>query len=173
MESIFNKEKILTGVLLVGFIILLEWVLHHFSLPTWPVFMVMILVLMSHLDPKEVPKVLVGGLFGIFNIILIDLWMGLTSPALGLWGSQVAYIGILVFLIVLLMDAVPILFNTYLFMYFVVTALASRMPDPNPVLWMGCELIGGLVVVGGLLGLTKIIEAVCGESESHDDEIQA
>lgn len=162
MDKIFNKQKLLTGILLVGFIVVLEWLLHHFQLPTWPVFMVMVLMFLKHQDPKETPNILVGGAFGIANLIILKLWMGLTAPSLGLWESSIAYVAIFVFCIVLFMDVLPILFNSHAFMYFLVAAVAAAAPAPNPVLWIGCEIIGGLVVVGGLMVINKVIAAIVG-----------
>lgn len=168
MEKIFNTQKIATGVLLVGFILLLEWLLHHFSLPTWPVFMVMVLMFLKHQDPKETPNILVGGAFGIANLIILKQWMMLTAASLGPWGSSIAYVGIFVFCIVLFMDVLPILFNSHAFMYFLVAALAMSTPAPNPILWIGCEIVGGLVVVGGLMVVNKAIAAIAGPApEGH------
>lgn len=169
MGTILTKQKFVTGVLLLAIIVVLEWVLHHFKLPTWQVFMVMIFVFMSHQDKKEVPKILIGGAFGIFNFVILKFWMGLTASTLGTWESSIAYVCIFVFCIVLFMDAISILFNNYAFMYFLITALAASLPNPNIMLWIGCQLIGGAVVVISLMGLTKAIAAIMGApAENHD-----
>lgn len=169
MNSVFSKQRLVTGVLLLVIIVLLEWVLHHFMLPTWPVFMVMVFIFISHQDNKEIPKILVGGAFGIFNLVLLKYWMGWTAASFGTWESSIAYVCLFVFCIVLFMDALPIVFNNYAFMYFLVTAVAASLPKPNPMLWIGCELIGGAVVVFLLMGLTKAIEVIMGApAESHD-----
>ncbi|MHB8076712.1 hypothetical protein E4K67_14970 [Desulfosporosinus fructosivorans] len=169
MGTILTKQKFVTGILLLAIIVVLEWALHHFKLPTWPVFMVMVFVFMSHQDNKEIPKILVGGAFGIYNFVILKAWMGLTASTFGAWESSIAYVCIFVFCIVLFMDALPIVFNNYAFMYFLVTALAASLPNPNIMLWIGCELIGGAVVVVMLMGLTKAIAAIMGATAKNHD----
>lgn len=169
MGTVFSKQKLITGVLLLAIIVVLEWVLHHFKLPTWPVFMVMVFVFMSHQDNKEIPKILAGGAFGIYNFVILKAWMGMTAALFGTWESSIAYVCIFVFCIVLFMDILPVIFNNYAFMYFLVTAVAASLPSPNPILWIGCELIGGAAVVILLIGLTKAIAAIMGAPAKSQD----
>jgi hypothetical protein len=92
-----------------------------------------------HRDFKQGPNILVGGAFGILQIYLIKLWYGVSVPWFGgdmskytdphtqhaLFTSKLIYILIFVFLIVLLKDAIPLLFNDFTFMFFIVAGVAA------------------------------------------------
>ena len=52
LQSI-KKERLIFGAYLIVLIIMLELVLHHFHLPAWPVFLVMIFFFESHIDTVQ------------------------------------------------------------------------------------------------------------------------
>jgi hypothetical protein len=57
-------------------------------------------------------------------------------------------------------EVVPVLFNNYTFMYFLVAAVAAKAPDPNVFSWMGVEVVGGALFIAGILGIVKILESL-------------
>jgi hypothetical protein len=42
-------------------------------------------------------------------------------------------------------------------MFFLVAALASQTPNPDPYIWMGVELILGGIFIAGILGINKLV----------------
>lgn len=85
---------------------------------TWPAFMIMIFFFMAHMNIKEAPAILLGSAFGIFNLVLIVYWFGVTVPLLGgdmikytdphtveaMFLSKLIYVALFVALIVFLKD---------------------------------------------------------------------
>ena len=69
----------------------------------------------------------------IFNRHKIIFGLLLIFPA------QVLFVAIFVASIVLLKDTLPFLFNDYAFMFFIVSALAAKGPNPAPFEWMAIE----------------------------------
>jgi hypothetical protein len=64
---------------------------------------------------------------------------------------------VFVYLIVALGEIIPVLFNNYTFMYFLVAAVAYKTPDQDIFSWMGVEVIGGALFIAGILGIIKIL----------------
>ena len=79
-----SKDRLIFGVLLIVLVALGEIVLAHFKLATWPAFMVMIFFFEAHMDTKKIANILVGGLFGIANLIIIKIFLQIAGPSLGL-----------------------------------------------------------------------------------------
>jgi hypothetical protein len=71
--------------------------------------------------------------------------------------GRLAFILGLVFLIILLGETLPMLFNNYAFMSLTVTGLAVQLPNPNPLLWMAIALVGGGLLVAGVIGILKLM----------------
>jgi hypothetical protein len=163
MDKVFSKKNILFGFLLVAFIIVFEIILAHFALPAWPAFMVMIFFFTAHEDVRMAPNIIIGGLAGIACAILIKEFMHLLGPSLGLEAAKLTFIGLFVYSIVLLKDAIPYVFNSYAFMFFLVAALAAKEPGhADPYVWMGIELIVGTVFIAGILGINRIVASLAG-----------
>jgi hypothetical protein len=61
----------------------------------------------------------------------------------------------------------PVLFNNYTFMFYLIAGLAATVPDPapNPWLWMGITVIGGGASILGVVGIGKIMRALWGPGE--------
>lgn len=154
-----SKQRLIFGIFLIAFIVLIELFMHHFHLPAWPAFMVMIFFFETHTNLQRAPHILVGGLVGIFSLVLVGMFLKTFAPIIGFSVARLLFICIFVYLIVALGEVVPMVFNNYAFMFFLVSAVAARIqePAPNPWLWMGIELIGGLVVVGGIMGIVKLM----------------
>lgn len=163
MGKVFTKHNILFGFLLVSFIIVFEILLARLALPAWPAFMVMIFFFVAHEDVKLAPNILIGGLAGIICVILLEKFIGALEPALGAEAAKLTFIGLFVYAIVLLKDAIPYVFNSYAFMFFLVAALALHGGSGNPYVWMGVELIIGGVFVAGVLGIGRLVEKVLKE----------
>jgi len=162
MVKIFTSRSVLFGFLLVAFIIVFEIILARLHLPAWPAFMVMIFFFVVHEDLRQTPHILIGGLTGIVCVVLIEDFMHLLGPSVGMEAAKLAFIGLFVYAIVLLKDALPYVFNSYAFMFFLVSALAARQPDPAPYVWMGVELVVGAIFIAGIEGINRIVTAVLG-----------
>jgi hypothetical protein len=157
MGKLFSKQGALFGFFLVAFIIVFEIILARLKLPAWPAFMVMILFFVVHEDTKLTPNILIGGLAGIICAILIKKFIVAFEPFIGAEAAKLFFIGLFVYSIVLLQDAIPWIFNSFAFMFFLIAALAGQAPNPNPYIWMGVELIVGGIFIAGILGINKLV----------------
>jgi hypothetical protein len=158
MVRIFSKQDVLFGFLLVAFIIVFEIILARLKLPAWPAFMVMIFFFVVHEDARLTPNILIGGLAGIICVILIKKFIAALEPFIGAEAAKLLFIGLFVYSIVLLKDAIPWVFNSFAFMFFLVAALALQTPNPNPYIWMGVEFIVGGIFIVGILGINKLTD---------------
>ncbi|MBU4055051.1 MAG: hypothetical protein KKA41_11835 [Proteobacteria bacterium] len=158
MEKL-DKQRLIFGLFLIAFIIILELILHHFHLPAWPAFLVMIFFFETHMDPKKASHIIVGGLFGILCLILTGLFIKALAPVLGLMTARLAFICLVVYAIVVFGEMLPMVFNNYAFMFFLISGLAATVPNPapNPYLWMGIELVGGTIIILGVMGIGKLM----------------
>jgi hypothetical protein len=125
MSQFFPKSKALYTIVILLTIVVGEMVLHPNHWDTWPAFMCMVFFFCVHRDFKQAPNILIGGAFGILQIYLIKLWYAVAVPMFGgdmskytdphtqhaLFTSKLIYILVFVFFIVLLKDAIPLLFN--------------------------------------------------------------
>ena len=162
MGKVFTSRSVLFGFLLVAFIIVFEVILAHLHLPAWPAFMVMIFFFVVHEDLRQSPHILIGGFTGIVCVVLIGDFMHLLGPSMGMEASKLTFIGLFVYAIVLLKDAIPYVFNSYAFMFFLVSALAAKQPEPDPYMWMGVELIVGSIFIAGIVGINRVVTAILG-----------
>jgi hypothetical protein len=154
-----TKTRLIFGVFLLILIVFMDLGLHHFHLATWPAFMVMIFFFENHMNPKRSPHILLGGLFGILNLVLIGIFLKAAAPILGILPAKLVYVCVFVYLIVALSEILPWVFNNYAFMFFLISALAAQVQDPvpNPWLWMGIHLVGGAVAIIGILGIGRLM----------------
>jgi hypothetical protein len=160
MAKVFTKRNILFGFLLVTFIIVFEIILARLLLPAWPAFMVMIFFFVVHEDIKQALNILIGGLAGIFCVILLQLFVEALNPVIGHEAAKLLFIGLFVYAIVLLKDAIPYVFNSYAFMFFLVSAISMQIPKANPYIWMGVELVIGGIFILGILGINSMVTAI-------------
>ena len=174
MDKIFTKHNILFGFLLVAFIIVFEVILARLSLPAWPAFMVMIFFFVAHKDAKLAPNILIGGLAGIVCVVLLKEFHALIDPSIGSEAAKLTFVGLFVYAIVMLQNAVPYVFNSYAFMFFLVAALAEKAsnPNPNPYIWMGVEFVVGGIFIAGVIGISRITDALLrgGEATPVQDQ---
>ena len=154
-----NKERLIFGLFLLILIVIIDLILHHFHLPSWPVFMVMIFFFEAHMDVKKASHIIVGGLVGILCFVLTGLFVKAFAPYIGLMTARLTFICLVVYAIVAFGEILPMIFNNYGFMFFLISGLASGVSDPapNPWLWMGIDLIGGIVVVFSIVGIGKLM----------------
>ncbi|HPI94179.1 MAG TPA: DUF1097 family protein [Deltaproteobacteria bacterium] len=169
MDKVFSKRSVLFGLLLVAFIIVFEIILAQLNLPPWPAFMVMVFFFVVHEDVRQVPNILIGGLFGIVCIVLSGEFIDLFGPFMGTEAAKLTFIGLFVYSIVLFKDAIPYVFNSYSFMFFLVSAIAKKGPDPSPYIWMAVELVVGAVFIAGILGINRVVDIILGKKESVPD----
>ncbi len=152
-----SKDRLIFGVFLIIVVALVEIISGKLGFPAWPAFMVMIFFFEAHMDIKKAPHILVGGLFGIINIILIKMYLDATAASMGLELAMLVYVIVFVYLIVALGEIIPVIFNNYAFMFFLVAAVAAKTPAPNVLVWMGVEVVGGAIVIAAVLGIVKIL----------------
>ena len=158
----FNRQRLVFGLYLLVLIAVAELVAGHFKLPAWPAFMAMIFFFVEHMDAKKAPHILVGGVFGIACILLAKPIIGALAPMLGVEIATLAYVLAIVYAIVAFGEMAPMFFNNYAFMYLTVTGLAMHLPEPNPYLWMAMAGIGGAVLIGGVVGIVKLMARSAG-----------
>ena len=160
MEKVFMKRNIVFGFLLVAFIIIFEIILARLSLPAWPAFMVMIFFFVVHEDTKQSPNILIGGLAGIACVILCGLFIDALQSLIGQEAAKLLFVGLFVYSIVVLQNTIPYVFNSYAFMFFLVSALAMHATKANPYIWMGVEFIVGGIFILGIMGINRIVAAI-------------
>jgi hypothetical protein len=160
MGKIFTKKNVLFGFLLVVFVIVFEIILARLELPAWPAFMVMIFFFVVHEDIKQAPGILIGGLAGIVCVLLLAVFIDALKPVMDHEAAKLIFIGLFVYSIVLLKDAIPYVFNSYAFMFFLVAALAKQAPNANPYIWMGVEFLVGVIFILGILGINRTVAAI-------------
>jgi hypothetical protein len=154
-----SKQRLIFGLFLLVLIVILELILHHFHLPAWPAFLVMIFFFETHMDPKRASHVVIGGFFGICCLVLTGLFIKAFAPVLGLMTARLTFICIVVYAIIVFGEMLPMVFNNYAFAYFLVSGLAATVqtPAPNPYLWMAIELVGGTLTILGVMGIGKLM----------------
>ena len=160
MGKVFKKKSVLFGFLLVAFIIVFEIILARLSMPAWPAFMVMIFFFVVHEDIKQAPNILIGGLAGIFCVILSGMSIEALQPVMGHEAAKLLFIGLFVYSIVLLQSAIPYVFNSYAFMFFLVSALALPTAKVTPYVWMCIELVVGGIFILGILGINRLVTTI-------------
>jgi hypothetical protein len=163
MEKIFTKKGILFGFLLVVFIIVFEIILARLSLPAWPAFMVMIFFFVVHEDVKQSPNILIGGVAGIFCVVLCGIFIDALKPLIGHEAAKLLFVGLFVYSIVLLQHVIPYVFNSYAFMFFLVAALAMPSAKVSPYTCMGIELVVGGIFILAILAINRLVVAILKE----------
>lgn len=159
MAEKVSKDRLVFGLILLVLIAAGEIVLHLMHLPAWPAFFIMIFFFVNHLDMKQAPSMLAGGSFGILNIISVKITVGvLMGLGLSQFASVLTYVLIFVFLIVLLGEIIPVLFNNYAFMAFLFTGTYMKTPDPvNPFVLVAIMLVGGGIFIVCIQSIVKFL----------------
>jgi len=152
-----DSQRLIFGAFLMIPIILAEVVFGHLRLPAWPAFLAMILFFMEHMNPKKVPEILVGAVFGIACIILAGIFIKMLAPSLGLELARLVFIVVIVYLIVAFGEMVPMVFNNYAFLYLTVAGVAATAGNPQPIVWMAIALVGGAALIGSVVGIGRLM----------------
>lgn len=155
-----NTQRLVFGLFLLVIIVIAELVFGATKLMAWPAFMVMIFFFMEHMNVKKVPDILVGGCFGIICIILIKYFIHAFAPLLGVEFSKILFILIVIYAIVAFGEIFPVLFNNYAFMFFTISGLALTAPDPNPLVWIAVQLVGGSLLIAGVVAILKLMPRI-------------
>jgi hypothetical protein len=152
-----DSQRLIFGAFLMIPIILTEVVFEHLKLPTWPAFLAMILFFVEHMNPKKVPEIIVGAVFGIACIILAGIFIQLLAPVLGLGLARLLFIVVIVYLIVAFGEMVPVVFNNYAFLYLTVAGVAAMAGNPQPFVWMGVAAVGGGALIASVVGIGRLM----------------
>ncbi|HUN54877.1 MAG TPA: hypothetical protein VMU29_06960 [Smithella sp.] len=152
-----DKNRMIFGLMLIILIAVAEIIGGAAKMPLWSAFMVMIFFFVVHEDKTKIPHIIIGGLFGMANLIIVKIFLGFAAPSLGLELARLIYILIFVYAIVALGEIIPVVFNAFAFMFFLVTALAAKTPDFNIYVSMAVEVVIGLIFVYAILGMARIV----------------
>ncbi|MGB9809773.1 MAG: hypothetical protein ACPLSA_07030, partial [Caldanaerobacter sp.] len=154
------SAKIVMGLLIVAIVLVAFVIFEKFKIPSWPAYVAMILFFIVHEDVAMVPNIIVGGAFGIFCYFLLGLFVKATAMSMGgIFLPILIFVGVFVFLIVLLTDILPYLFNSFAFLYFTTSTVAATGAH-SPMMWvtwLGCEIIGGLLLIAGVIGSLRVV----------------
>ena len=155
--SFVSPQRLVFGALLLLLIIAGELAFGALHVPAWPAFMIMIFFFVEHMNVKKIPEILVGAVVGIASILLAGPLVAFLGPLVGTEIARLIFIALVVYAIVALGEAIPVIFNNYAFMFLTVTALAMTGPNPAPFVWMAVEVVGGSVLIAGILGIGKLM----------------
>lgn len=154
------SAKIVLGVLIVALVLVSFVIFEKYEIPGWPAYTAMILFFIVHENVALVPNIIIGGAFGIFCFFSLELFIKAAASSMGgILLPILIFVGVFVFLIVLLTDYLPYLFNSYAFLYFTISTVASASAHA-PLMWLtwiGSEVIGGLLLILGVIGSLKVI----------------
>lgn len=166
-----DKGKLIFGVFLILLVAVFDIIFEHIKFPSWPAFMVMIFFFENHMNIQKVPHILFGGLLGILSIVLIKAFVTIAAPALGVNFAKLIFILAFIYAIVALGDSLPMLFNNYAFMFFLVSGVAAQISDvkPNPFLWIAIELFMGSLLVAGVLGILKLMGLILAPQQTGQE----
>jgi len=153
----FDRRNLVFGLYLLVLVAIAQYVTDYFNLPVWPAFMVMIFYFVEQMDAKKAPHILGGAVAGIAGILLFAPTIALLTPIIGAEAAKIGLILVLIYAIVAFGETLPIVFNSYAFMFLTVTGVAVAAPSPSPFLWMAMAAVGGAVLIGGVILISKIM----------------
>lgn len=153
----FNRRRLMFGLYLIMLVAIAELVTGYLKVPAWPAFVALVLFFIDHMNVKRVPAILIGALVGIGMVLIAPMAIGLFARALGPAWGQLAYILLAVYLIVALGEMLPLVFNSFAFMYLTISALALEAPNPNPYLWALMAVLGGALLIAGAMLIEKMV----------------
>ncbi len=169
-----KKERLIFGIYLLVLIVAIELVLHQFHWPAWPVFMVMIFFFEAHMDRAKAPHLLIGAVVGISCYVLTVQFVELAATSLGVATARLIFICTVVYAIVAFGEIIPMVFNNYAFMFYLVSGLAARVggETPQPLQWMLLAVIGGSLVIVGIIGIGRLMAMTAGLNTSASSEAE-
>jgi hypothetical protein len=153
----FDRHSLIFGVYLLVLVAIAQYIADYFKFPIWPAYMCMIFFFVDQMNAKKAPHIVVGGIAGIAAILLFGPVIGFLAPYIGAEWSKIALILALVYAIVAFNLSLPLIFNSYAFMFLTVSGLALEVPGANPFQWMVVAGIGGALLIGGVVVIGKIV----------------
>lgn len=141
----------------------------------WPAYLTLPLFFLAGNNPKDLPKLFVGGACGIILAALFFVLYAILTPVLGAQLAPLLIIFVLMVLIIGLGNAVPIVFNNFNLAYFTAAigfytvfygiAAVTKTPyalGPETLKMVLVMLVGGAFFSGGVLlfatkGLPKLM----------------
>lgn len=118
----------------------------------WPGFFVVLLYFIARSENiSELKSIVLGGLVGILWSYGVSWFIGYLVPYTGFLVAFTLVVAISVYLLVILNDLQPVLFNNFAFIYYLTAALFK---EQKPIEWMAALLIAGglfaILVFGGI-----------------------
>ena len=162
-----TKDRLIFGLFLIGFIAILEVLLHAFHLSPWPVFLVMILFFEMHMDKSRAHHIIIGGVVGIAAYMGTVQFVNFAGPIMGTQPATILFICLVVYAIVAFGEILPQVFNNYAFLYFLVTGLAAKVGEVQPLIWAAEIVVGGGIVIAGVLGIATIMAKISKEADAN------
>ena len=97
---------------------------------------------------------------GIVCAVLIGIFIDVLKPVMNHEAAKLLFIGLFVYAIVLLKDTIPWVFNSFAFMFFLVSSIALQATNANPYVWMGVELVVGVIFILGIEGMNRLVKII-------------
>src|SRR5580658_4034702 len=153
----FDRHSLIFGVYLIVLVAIAQYIADFFKFPIWPGYMCTIFFFVDQLDVKKAPHIVVGGVAGIAGILLFVPVIGFLAPHIGAEAAKILLICALVYAIVAFNLTLPIVFNSYAFMFLTVSGVALSEPNANPYEWMAVAALAGSLLILGVVGIGKIV----------------
>lgn len=151
-----KKETVITGFIVCVPIIIICYIMSLMNLSqTWPAFFVVLFYALGGYQVKNLKSIFAGGVTGILMAFCVSLIVPLLAPMIGGLPAGLSVAFVALFLLLVLGDVLPVMFNMYAFAYYMVTAAMS--PQQSPVLLIGTLLIGGAVFTATCIGLLALL----------------
>jgi hypothetical protein len=154
-----NRRRLVFGLYLIVLIAVAELVTGYLRLPVWPAFVALVLFFLEHMQVRRIPAILIGALVGVVLVLIAPAVIGWLARGLGPEWGRLTYILLAVYLIVALGEMLPLMFNSFAFMYLTICGLALGTPHPNPYLWAVMAVVGGGVLIAGAVLIEKLVGA--------------
>lgn len=147
-------------------IIFTEMHIHH----TWPAFFICIFYFAFGLNPARVKEIYAGSISGlVFGFLLIP-YLGAVSPVLGGAMALHSFIFLVLFIILMLGPVAHTYVNPISFTYALMCLIHVNEIQESIFEWGVMTVIGGSLIIGGIYGITKILNRntdIDTSSESH------
>ncbi|PKM94963.1 MAG: hypothetical protein CVU84_08545 [Firmicutes bacterium HGW-Firmicutes-1] len=154
-----KKLKFSRGTIIAAFIsgvwlCLTLFILGLFKITiAWPAFMPFVLFTLIGWKTDQIKNIFCGGVVGILMGGLVLKGIYLVIGKTGVYNTLLIPIFIAIFLLVVLGETLPMLFNNYTFCFYTIT-FAS--PQQDTLQWLIVMLLGGAFYFGGMLMLLRL-----------------
>jgi hypothetical protein len=150
-----KKTTFVNALIVSAWLVVTLFLLGLFGIHSgWPAFLAMLFFIEGGKKIERLKSIFMGGTLGLITANVLSKGVVLLTPSLGdrLPAYLLAFAAI--FLLIIMEDVSHTFFNSYTFCYFTV-ALISK--EQHTAVWIITLLLGGSFVVGGIVGLMKII----------------